>query len=66
MEGRRSQGRGTSRRRGARRVQEPVQEPREERGATAEQQPELKVEGEDQIATAIQQITNILTRLVEQ
>ena len=45
MEGRRSQGRGTtrgrgsSRGRGARQAQEPVREPREERGETVEPQP---------------------------
>ena len=72
MEGRRSQGHGTSRGRssnrghGARRVQEQIQKPREERGATVEPQPGFRGEGEDQVATAIQQMTNILARLVEQ
>nr|XP_027124258.1 uncharacterized protein LOC113740948 [Coffea arabica] len=47
-------------------AQEPVREPREERGETVEPQPGPRAEGRDQVATAIQQITNILARLVEQ
>ncbi|XP_071921801.1 uncharacterized protein [Coffea arabica] len=72
MEGRRSQdqgatrGRGSNRQRGGRQAQEPVQESRGERSGTAEPQPGPRVEGGDQVATAIQQMTNILARLVEQ
>ncbi|XP_027182032.1 uncharacterized protein LOC113780427 [Coffea eugenioides] len=54
MEGRRSQGRRTNRGRdsnrgrGGRQAQEPVQEPREERGETVEPQPGPRAEGGDQ------------------
>ena len=63
MEGRRSQGRGTSRERGSNRGRraKQVQESREEKDAIAEQQPESRAEGGDQVAIAIQQMTNILT-----
>ena len=66
MEGRRSQGRGTirgcgsSRGRGTRQAQEPVRESREERGETVEPQPGPQAVRGDQVATAIQQMTNIL------
>ena len=50
MEGRRSQGRGASRGRGARQAQEP----REEREAAAKQQHEPQAEIGDQVATVIQ------------
>ena len=59
MENRRNQGRGTSRGhgsnrgRGVRRVQEQVQQPREERGATVEPQPGPRTEGGYQVTTAI-------------
>ncbi|XP_027150344.1 uncharacterized protein LOC113750581 [Coffea eugenioides] len=72
MEGRRNQrygttrGRGSNRSRGARQAQELVWESREERGETVEPQSRRRTEGEDQVATAIQQMTNILARLVEQ
>ncbi|XP_071939113.1 uncharacterized protein [Coffea arabica] len=72
MEDKRSRTKKTNRERGSRRgregeqVQEPVPEPIEEREAAVEQQPEPQTTGEDQVATAIQQMTNILTRLVEQ
>ena len=72
MEGRRSQDQGVSRGRGSnrgrrgRQAQEPVQEPRGERSGTAEPQLGPRAEWGDQVATAIQQMTNILTRLVEQ
>ena len=68
MEGRRSQARGTnrgrgpSRGRGGRQAQEPVREPREEGEATIEPQPGPQAVGGDQVATAIQQMTNILAR----
>ena len=71
MEGRRSQdrgtagGRGSSCGRGVRQVQGPAQESREERGTTVEPQPRPQAEGGDHMATAIQQMTNILARLVE-
>ena len=61
-EGRRSRGRGASRARGVRQAQEP----REERETAAEQDREPRVETGDQVATAIQQMTNILARLVDQ
>ena len=72
MEGRRSQdqeatrGRGSNRGPGDRQAQEPGQEPRGERSGTAEPQPGPRAEGGDQVATAIQQMTNILARLVDQ
>ncbi|XP_071924797.1 uncharacterized protein [Coffea arabica] len=72
MEDKRSRTKKTNRERGSRRgregeqVQEPVPEPIEEREAAVEQQPEPQTAGGDQVATAIQQMTNILTRLVEQ
>ena len=64
MEGRRSQERGTSQGRSMshRRGVRQVQEPREERDVMAEQQPEPRAEGGDQVATPIQQMTNILAR----
>ena len=67
MEGRWNQGRETSRGRGPNRGRgvRQVQESKEERDATAEQQLEPRVEGGDQVATAIQQMTNILARLEE-
>ena len=43
-----------------------MQEPRGERSGIIETQRGPRVEGGDQVATAIQQMTNILTRLVEQ
>ncbi|CDP17653.1 unnamed protein product [Coffea canephora] len=43
-----------------------MREPREERGETVEPQPGPRVERGDQVATTIQQMTNILARLVEQ
>ncbi|XP_071929077.1 uncharacterized protein [Coffea arabica] len=60
MDGRRSRGRGRGR--GNKRAQEP----REERETTAAQEQGPRVEPGDQMATAIQQMTNILTRLVDQ
>ena len=72
MEGRRSQdqeatrGRGSHRGRGGKQTQGPTQEPRGERGETSGPQPEPQVIGGDQVATAIQQMTNIFARLVEQ
>ena len=72
MKGRRSQdqgatrGRGSNRGRGGRQAQEPVQELRGERNGIVEPQPGPRAEGGDQVATAIQQMTNILARLVEQ
>ena len=60
MKGRRSRGRGRGR--GTKRAQEP----REERETTAEQEQGPRVEAGDQMATAIQQMTNILARLVDQ
>ena len=68
MEGRRSQdqgatrGRGSNRGRGGRQTQEPMQEPRGKRGETVRPW----IERRDHVATAIQQMTNILARLVEQ
>ena len=62
MEGRRSRGRGVNRGRGARQAQEP----REEREVAAKQQHEPWTETGDQVATAIQRMTDILVRLVEQ
>ena len=62
MEGRRSYGRGVDRGRVARQSQEP----RNERETAAEQDRGPRVKVGDQVATAIQQITNILARLVEQ
>ncbi|XP_071914134.1 uncharacterized protein [Coffea arabica] len=72
MEDKRSQTKKANRERGSRQdhegeqVQEPVPEPREEREAAVEQQPEPQTAGGDQVATVIQQMTNILARLVEQ
>ncbi|XP_027157100.1 uncharacterized protein LOC113758443 [Coffea eugenioides] len=72
MEDKRGRTKKANRERGSRRgregeqVQEPVPEPREEREAAVEQQPEPQNAGGDQVATAIQQMTNILARLVEQ
>ena len=60
MEGRRSQGRGRGR--GTKRAQEP----REEREIRVEQEQGPRVEAGDQMATAMQQMTNILARLVDQ
>ena len=60
MDGRRSRGRGRGR--GNKRAQEP----REERETTAAQEQGPRVEAGDQMATAIQQMTNILARLVDQ
>ncbi|XP_027150293.1 UDP-glycosyltransferase 71E1-like [Coffea eugenioides] len=62
MEGRRSRGCGASRGRGVRQAQEP----RNERETAAKQDCGPRVEAGDQVATAIQQMTNILTRLVDQ
>ena len=60
MDGRRSQGRGRGR--GTKRTPEP----RAERETSAEQEQEPRVEAGDQMATAIQQMATILTRLVDQ
>ena len=60
MKGRRSRGRGRGR--GTKRAQEP----REERETTVEREQGPRVEAGDQMATAIQQMTNILARLVDQ
>ena len=62
MEGRRSRGRGVSRGRGTRQTQEP----RKERETVTGQERGPRVEAGDQVATAIQQMTNILERLVDQ
>ena len=60
MEGRRSRGRGRGR--GVKRAQEL----REERETSVEQRQGPRVEAGDQMATAVQQMTNILARLVDQ
>ena len=60
MEGRRSRGR--RRGRGTKRAQEP----KEERETLAKQEHGPRIEIGDQMATAIQQMTNILARLVDQ
>ena len=61
MKDRRNQGRWASRGR----VVGQVQEPKEEGGAVAEQQREPMVKVGNQVATAIQKMTDILARLVE-
>mgnify|MGYP004722005523 CR=1 FL=1 len=63
MEDRRSQDHGTTRERGSSRSRGARQA--QERGITVESQPGPQAEGEDQVATTIQQMTNILARLVE-
>ena len=60
MDGRRSRGRGRGR------GNERAQEPREERETTSAQEQGTRVEAEDQMATVMQQMTDILARLVDQ
>ena len=62
MKGRRSRGRGVTHGQGTGQAQEP----REEREAAAKQQHEPRAEAGDQVAMAIQRMTDILVRLVKQ